>query len=143
MSKSKQTKIISDVKRALDAALSEGAISNDTYARINVPGLKVKRPAFSWDTDEVYHPPESEPMPELEPVPQPEPEPEPVPDPEPEPVQEPAPEAQPDSEYRDAVVVDEGVSDMAEDVNCTEAPEDVPGTDSAAWVNRSGQNNQP
>ncbi|KAM0721338.1 hypothetical protein Q7P37_003042 [Cladosporium fusiforme] len=79
MSKSKGSKVVSEFKKALDAALSTGEINKNTYDRLHVPGLKAKKPAFEWvNIDDAPPPPEPEPT--LEPMPEPEPVPEPAPE---------------------------------------------------------------
>lgn len=115
MSRSKKdVRVITEVKKALDAALSEGTISQNAYARINIPGLKTRSKGFSWDD---YTGPPPEPEPEHEP------EPELVDIPEPEiAVAEPEPEPETETEYRDAVVMDACVPEVAEEISYAARP---------------------
>lgn len=126
MSRSKKDiRVINDVKRALDAALSEVVISQDAYTRINLPGLKTRNTVSGWDEC---------PPPPPEPEPEPQPEPLEIPEPEiaeeiswdecPPPAEEaePEPEPVPEAEYYDAVVVDACVPEVAEEISCTAAP---------------------
>ncbi|KAI7722658.1 hypothetical protein KC353_g305 [Hortaea werneckii] len=119
MSKSKPARIITEMKGALDNALSEGLIDQKAYDQLHIPGLKKKKKTFDWvHIDDAPPPPEPEPMPEPEPVPEPAP--------------EPAPEATPDAEYDDAAVVDDCVPEAAEDTDYAATPEGVSGTDPVA-----------
>jgi hypothetical protein len=134
MSRSKKDiRVINEVKRALDAALADGTINEDAYARLNTPGLKTRNKISGWD-ECGPPPPEPEPEPEVV-VPEPEPEPEavvPEPETEPEPEPEPEPEVVPDTEYCDAAVLDACVPEVAEDISCAAAPEMVAETAAAA-----------
>jgi hypothetical protein len=145
MSRSKKDiRVINEVKRALDAALADGTISEDAYARLNTPGLKTRNKISGWDECGPL-PPEPEPEPEAV-VPELEPEPEPetvVPEPEPEP----EPKVVPDTEYCDAVVLDACVPEVAQDISCAAAPEMVAetalATSAADQVGINGHDESP
>ena len=65
MSRSKKDiRVINEVKRALDAALADGTISEDAHARLNTPGLKTRNKISAWD-ECGPPPPEPEPEPEV------------------------------------------------------------------------------
>jgi hypothetical protein len=117
MSRAKNMRVINEVKGALDAALSDGAISQDAYDRINIPGLKPKKQAYDWSFEDVAPPP---------------PEPELIPEPEVEPEAEPEPEAVPITEDYDTVVVDDLAPEAKEEVGCGAAPEEIAETGMAA-----------
>lgn len=122
MSKFKSARIITEMKAALDNALSKGLIDQKAYDQLHVPSLKKKKKTFDWvHIDNAPPPPEPEPLPE----------PEPVPEPAPGSVPEPASEATPDAEYDDAAVVDECVPESAEDTNDAATPERASGMDPA------------
>lgn len=130
----KQSQVIGDVRKALEIALSDGTISKATFARLNVPGLKAKKP-FIWNIDEALPPPEpeSESMPTPEtPEPMPEP-PAPVPAPEPEtPEPAPAPTPEPGLEDRDAVVAVAFASETEKSTSCVARSEEALEADPAA-----------
>lgn len=107
----KSARVASEIKGALDTALSDGLISQDAYNRISVPILKPKKTIFSWDTEGAS--PLLLPEPELEPEPESVAEPEPIPDA--KPLQ--------DLEGRDVVVTDARVEEVAEDMRRTTVPE--------------------
>jgi hypothetical protein len=141
MSRSKKDiRVINEVKRALDAALADGTISEDAHARLNTPGLKTRNKISAWD-ECGPPPPEPEPEPEVV-VPEPDPE---VVIPAPEP--EPEPEIAPDTEYCDAVVLDACVPEVAEDISCAAAPEMVaetaPAASAADQVGINGHDGSP
>jgi hypothetical protein len=101
----KHARTISEVKSALDHALSEGVISQKAYDRINIPGLKPKKKTFEWDFEAVPPPPS-------------EPEPEPIP--------------VTVAEYCDAVVVDACGPEVAEGITCAAPPDVVAEPDTVA-----------
>ena len=109
--------VINKVKGALDAALSDGAISQDAYNRINILGLKPKKQAYNWSFEDVA------PLP-LEP--------ELTPEPEVEPEAEPEPEAVVITEDYDTVVVDDLAPEAKEEVGCGAVPEEIVETGIAA-----------
>lgn len=134
----KQSQVIGDVRKALEVALSDGTISKATFARLNVPGLKAKKP-FIWNIDGALPPPEpeSESMPTPEtPEPMPEPAaPEPAPEPAPAPVTPepaPAPTPEPESEDRDAVVADAFASETEKGASCVASSEEALEADPAS-----------
>ena len=134
MSRSKKDiRVINEVKRALDAALADGTISEDAHARLNTPGLKTRNKISGSDE---WGPPPPEPEPEPKAV---------VPELEPEP--EPEPEVVPDTEYCDAVVLDACVPEVAQDISCAAAPEMVaetaPATSAADQVGINGHDESP
>lgn len=118
----KGARVASEIKGALDTALSDGLISQDAYDRISVTVSKHKPTTFNWGTEEAPAPPPPEP--ELEPEPEPDSVAEPKPTPDAEPLQ--------DLEGRDAVVADARVEEVAEDMRRTTVPEGAGEMDIAA-----------
>jgi hypothetical protein len=103
MIKSKKgMRAFNEMKCALEAALSDGLISQKAYDQINIPIQKPPISTQDWNAGAISHPPP--PQPEVA-IPEPEPEPEPV----------------PETKHRDTVVVDTYVPEVAEQISCAGA----------------------
>jgi hypothetical protein len=105
MIKSKKgMRAFNEMKCALDAALSDGLISQKAYDQINIPIQKPPISTHDWNAGAISHP--LPPQPEVA-----------IPEPEPEPEPEPVPE----TKHRDIVVVDTYVPEVAEQISCAGA----------------------